>query len=327
MPQADYEDRKQARIERLRASAEKAEEESQQTREQADNMARAIPFGQPILVGHHSEKRDRNYRNKIHNKFGKSIALQEKADHLTKRADAAESNRTISSDDPEALTKLQEKITKLEEERNRMKVFNRAWKTYEKGDDSKLKVLGLDDAGIQRMKTKIDNDYSWNKQPFASWQLSNLGATIRSAKQRLEHLSVQFNAVTNSETFGDVEIIENAEENRLQIVFPGKPDANIRSELKRRGFRWSPRNKAWQLHLTNAAKWKAHQVVEIYLKDKYQKENGLSFEDADFQLFPEVTPKIKKQCSLCLWAGAECKNKSMLKLSIDGECAAYTYYD
>ena len=29
-----------------------------------DKALSVIPFGQPILIGHHSEKRDRNYRRR-----------------------------------------------------------------------------------------------------------------------------------------------------------------------------------------------------------------------------------------------------------------------
>ena len=42
----------------------------------ARDMASIIPFGQPILVGHHSEKRDRNYRGRIHKKFERSFEAQ-----------------------------------------------------------------------------------------------------------------------------------------------------------------------------------------------------------------------------------------------------------
>ena len=38
----------------------------------------------------------------------------------------------------------------------------------------------------------------------------------------------------------------NQEENRIQILFDGKPDAGIRSELKHAGFRWAPSQGAWQ---------------------------------------------------------------------------------
>ena len=32
----------------------------------------------------------------------------------------------------------------------------------------------------------------------------------------------------------------NREDNRLQVFFDGKPDADTRAELKSNGFRWAP---------------------------------------------------------------------------------------
>ncbi|WP_282610992.1 hypothetical protein [Pelagibius sp. Alg239-R121] len=47
-------------------------------------------------------------------------------------------------------------------------------------------------------------------------------------------------------------IIENPEENRVQIIFDGKPEKEIREILKGNAFKWAPSNKAWQRQL-NAA--------------------------------------------------------------------------
>lgn len=49
---------------------------------------------------------------------------------------------------------------------------------------------------------------------------------------------------------GDVRILQNTEENRLQLFFDGKPEQTMIATLKSRGFKWSPRNKAWQRQLT-----------------------------------------------------------------------------
>jgi hypothetical protein len=60
MARLDYEARRAARIDRLHARAEKARTESASAEQQARRMADVIPLGQPILVGHHSEGRERS---------------------------------------------------------------------------------------------------------------------------------------------------------------------------------------------------------------------------------------------------------------------------
>lgn len=82
-------ERAQHRAENAEHRAQKASEESEQTYQRASDMASAIPFGQPILIGHHSEQRDRRYRDKIHNTFGKSFQLQQKAEYYEQKADTA----------------------------------------------------------------------------------------------------------------------------------------------------------------------------------------------------------------------------------------------
>ncbi len=78
-----------AKAERAEMLAEKADRRSDELYNSAKDMASVIPFGQPILVGHHSEKRDRNYRAKIEAKFGKAFAEQDKATYYTSKAEDA----------------------------------------------------------------------------------------------------------------------------------------------------------------------------------------------------------------------------------------------
>jgi hypothetical protein len=49
---------------------------------------------------------------------------------------------------------------------------------------------------------------------------------------------------------------------RLQLLFDGKPNDEIRSILKSHGFRWSPYNEAWQRQLTNNAKYETKLVLK-----------------------------------------------------------------
>jgi len=52
-------ERLERKLERRREWAEKAKTRADALSEQSHKMMSVIPMGQPILVGHHSEKRDR----------------------------------------------------------------------------------------------------------------------------------------------------------------------------------------------------------------------------------------------------------------------------
>ena len=71
-------------------------------------MADIIPFGQPILIGHHSERGDRSYRAKIYANFGKGFDALKAAGEMAARA-ASIGSGGISSDDPDAIKKLRER--------------------------------------------------------------------------------------------------------------------------------------------------------------------------------------------------------------------------
>ena len=81
-----YEAKQAARKQRFETMAKRTEQESEAVYGKARKMASVIPYGQPILIGHHSEKRDRNYRAKIENTYGKSFKLMEKAKHYENKA-------------------------------------------------------------------------------------------------------------------------------------------------------------------------------------------------------------------------------------------------
>lgn len=69
-------------------------------------------------------------------------------------------------------------------------------------------------------------------------------------------------SLTDEEVNG-VEIISNAEENRLQLKFDGKPPEKVREYLKSRGFRWAPSKGAWQRHLSPAAEYAGKEAAKM----------------------------------------------------------------
>ena len=58
-------------------------------------------------------------------------------------------------------------------------------------------------------------------------------------------------------------LVWNRQADRLQILFDGIPDDARRRELKSNGFRWSPKNKAWQRQLTMNAVRAAKRMLDL----------------------------------------------------------------
>ncbi|WP_423383670.1 DUF3560 domain-containing protein [Burkholderia sp. LMG 32019] len=169
-----FQQRQLDRRTRLEARASKARSASQIVYSAAKQMAAVIPFGQAVLVGHHSEWRDRNYRERIHRTFGKSFALADHADELDRRA-AAVGKGGISSDDPDAVVKLRAQLVAMEERHDQMKRTNAL-------------VRRDDRAGLARMGYKLDAidklftpDFA-GRVGFASYEISNSSANIRSGE-------------------------------------------------------------------------------------------------------------------------------------------------
>lgn len=247
-----YEAKRQARIDRLRDAANRASKESDSLHEQAHRMASVIPFGQPILGGHHSEGRDRRYRGRIQNKFKKAFEAQNKAAELSGRAAAAENSTAISSDDPDAVVKLKEKLSELEKLQATMKAANKIIKR--KNGTQQEKVVELEALGLKDPARLLVPDFV-NRIGFPDYKITNNGAEIRRCKERIESLMEKAKEVDQEYMIGDIRIHENTSDNRLQIFFPSKPSEEIRSLLKSSGFHWSSYNRAWQRQLNGSARY------------------------------------------------------------------------
>lgn len=252
----NFEERKQKRIDSARSRADKNEKEAAGLHISAQQMTSVIPLGQPILVGHHSEKSDRRYRERIHNTFGKSYELQKKAAYLRNKADSIENNSAIFSDDPKAIEKLEAKLTTLQELQEFMKAANR-------------KIRQQDKAGFLKMPYATEERWDqlntpdfMNRIGFADYSLKNNNANIRKIKQRIENLKRAEASAPKNLMVNGVHILENKEVNRLQMIFKGKPEEHIRKKLKSDGFRWSPSQGAWQSYISTYAMSKALAIAE-----------------------------------------------------------------
>jgi len=259
-----YEIKRERRINRLERLAKLYQEQSNSLYSGARSMAEIIPFGQPILVGHHSEGRDRAYRARIQRRMERAFELSDKAKYYSRRAESAANNRAISSDDPEAVFKLAEKIEKLEKIQSTMKAVNKMIRGFNLETQKPECISELVKSGLLKEShaIKIVEPDFCGRVGFAAYELTNNNANISRLKKRAEELTKRQAQETKEMEYGEIKVIENVEENRLQIFFPGKPSDDKRAELKSRGFRWSPTNGCWQAYLSNNAKYAVKQLIE-----------------------------------------------------------------
>jgi len=248
---SDYEERKERKIEHFNEQAEKAQQEAAARSKRARDIGGAIPLGQPILVGHHSERRHRADLQRMDTEYRKSAEALDRAEHYGDRAEAMENNSAISGDDPEAVTRYREKLAELEDNQKAMKAMNAYWRKHR----SMKGYPGLSDETAAGLDEGMKKAYSWVQRngPCEDWRLKNNNAEIRRIKEKLETLARLDNMDAETIAFNGGELRVNVEINRVQFVFCGKPPEEKRALLKAHGFRWAPSEGAWQRQRTLAA--------------------------------------------------------------------------
>lgn len=82
-------ERQEARAERFTGYSGKRASESAQALDEVERLAAMIPPGQPILVGHHSERRARRDAQRIENGMKRAVMLFERAEYWEERARSA----------------------------------------------------------------------------------------------------------------------------------------------------------------------------------------------------------------------------------------------
>lgn len=243
-----YELKQAMRRDRLEKRAVRLKSESSQRFANADRMADMMN-GQPILIGHHSEKRHRRDIRRMENNMRKGCELAKEADDTARRA-AAVGSAGISSDDPEAVRKIKQELFDLESKQTEMREAN---KFVRKNDVPGLQqLLGWPERACAKL---LEPDFMGRKG-FAGYELTNNSANIRRLKERLEQLQKRADAADTVEEIGNVTVEVTPSENRVRVRFPGKPSKDVIQRCRSYGFRWSPTEGAWQrFYSSSAAYW------------------------------------------------------------------------
>ncbi len=262
----DYEQRQNDKRDRLEERASKAQTESNSRYDNARNLGDMIPFGQPILVGHHSERRHRSHIEKINTNMRKSVEAQQKANHLADRA-ASVGSAGIASDDAQAIEKLRAKLASLEQAQSMMKAVNAIIRKKKLTNEEKIAQI-VKDCHLSEAKAAnlLKPDFC-GRIGFASYALQNNNANIRSTRRRLEDLE----ALHNQESLSGRGVIDGNEwevfedDGRIQFKFDTKPNEATRKLLKSHAFNCSPsRGYAWVRKITpNAVRVAGWLIAEL----------------------------------------------------------------
>lgn len=96
--EAEREERAEGRADRFADRAGRAASASEAARKRGDEIAERFPFGQPILVGHHSEPRARRDQERIDRAMRKQIDEGKRAGYWSDRARTADSYKEHRND-------------------------------------------------------------------------------------------------------------------------------------------------------------------------------------------------------------------------------------
>lgn len=199
---------------------------------------------------------------------------QETTDHIAAARKAVERQAfphgmpggAIRGSNPDAPDLLRREIEARERRQEAMKAANAAIRATKSADPEAAVQAIVDTTGWSHaVARKVAAPDVMGIRGFASFSLTNNNAEIKRLKIRLANIEAKRERGTversHNTSVGAVEVVENAEADRIQIVFPGKPDDATRSLLKSNGFRWAPSNGAWQRHLNNAGRYAAQRVI------------------------------------------------------------------
>ena len=162
-------------------------------------------------------------------------------------------NKAISANDPQALEKLTAKLEECKVAQAHMKDVN----AYYRKHGTCKGYPDMPDSKAAQLDVKVEKAYSWDKQPYPSYTLSNNNAEIRRLTKRIEEMTRHQEVGFSGWQFPGGRAEANTEMNRLQLFFDEKPNDQQRAALKAHGFKWAPSQEAWQRQLTDNAIYSA----------------------------------------------------------------------
>jgi hypothetical protein len=152
----------------------------------------------------------------------------------------------VSTSDSQALDRQTEQLEKAKAMQTLMRDVNAYWRKH----NTCIGAPHITEAQAKKLDDKIATTrYSWERQPFSSYDLTNNNAAIKRWESKVKEVSKGYAGWD----FNGGRAVANTEADRLQLFFDAKPDEPQRTALKSHGFKWAPSQEAWQRQLTGNA--------------------------------------------------------------------------
>ena len=165
--------------------------------------------------------------------------------------------------------RLQEKLDELTRLQEMMKEANRIIRSKKLAEVEKvdeLVALGFkEEQAIQLMDGK-----GWWGAGFAPFQLSNNSARIRDTERKLKQHQNMAEKEDSETVYEWGTLRRDYSEERYRLVFDGKPSKPVIDLLKGHGFKWSPKNEAWQRQITPNATYTLERLVLPKLEEIFK---------------------------------------------------------
>lgn len=206
----------------------------------AHTLLDGIPLGQPMLVGHHSEKRHRNTIDRAAAAMDRGLECTKMAEHHTSRAGGIQHqpDTSIFSDDPTAIEDLRERIAAGRKEIEHMRAVNKA---FRKGGAAAAMVAeGVETPTPDQVATyqaAIDKNFSWDKRPYASYTITNRSANMRRLEKRIGEIERRQTRQAEAEAAPTGVVIRGSD--YVAVQFAEKPERSLINALKEAAFHWS----------------------------------------------------------------------------------------
>lgn len=198
-------------------------------------------MGEPIKIGHHSEKRHRAAIAKVDNTMRRAFEHHDMAKHHSQKAAGLEDqlDGSIFSDDPDAIERLEERIAELEAEQEQRKAINKIVRSKPRNEATPekieaLKALGMSEAAAAKT---FEPDFC-GRIGIPSYALRNNNSNIRRLKLRMGDIKRRQARQQRADDAGGMVIEKSADGTSCQVTFSEKPDWSVIKELKASGFHW-----------------------------------------------------------------------------------------